>query len=233
MLVLVTRPREQAAATARALEELGHQVLIDPVLEIRPLPRPALPADMPAAVALTSANAVPALAWVGPAVPVFAVGAATAAAARAAGRERVDVAAGDGHALAGLILARIAPDAGTVLHLAGTEVREGLESALTAAGFRYRRVTVYEAVPAERPSPQVEVAIRTRRLGAVLFYSPRSAALWAEQVRRLGLVDKLTETLAVCLSEAIAGPLAGLPFRACRVAPARDQKALLRCLDGT
>lgn len=232
MLVLVTRPRQQAEATARALEALGHRVLIDPVLTIRPLPRPDLPAEKPAAVAITSVNAVPALTWIDPAVPVFAVGAATATAARAAGRAEVQVAAGDGYALAALVVDRIGPAAGAILHLSGADVREGLEAALVAAGYVYRRQAVYAAVPADGLAAAVTAAISERRLGAALFYSPRSADVWVQQITRLGLADRLSATLAVCLSEAVAAPLARLPFREIRIADARDEEALLRCLDG-
>ena len=38
MLVLVTRPRDQAAGTADLLRAAGHEVLVDPVLEIRRVP---------------------------------------------------------------------------------------------------------------------------------------------------------------------------------------------------
>ncbi len=233
MLVLVTRPHEQAAATARALEVLGHQVLIDPVLAIRPLPPPELPTERVAAVAITSANAAPALAWTDPAVPVFAVGTATAAAVQAAGRMAVHVASGDGQALATLIMGRIGPAAGVILHLSGADVREGLEAGLVAAGYRYRRAAVYEAVAADRLAPAAAAAISDRRLGAALFYSPRSAAVWAQLITRQGLADCLAATLAVCLSEAVAAPLAQLAFREIRVADAREQNAVLRCLAGT
>ena len=62
MLVLVTRPHEQAAGTARLLERMGHAVLLDPVLEVRPLPFTPPQVDAVAALAVTSINAVPALA---------------------------------------------------------------------------------------------------------------------------------------------------------------------------
>ena len=75
-----------------------------------------------------------------------------------------------------------------MLHLAGADVREGLEAALAAAGFAYRRAVVYEAGPPGM-APAAEAALRAGRLGAVLFYSPRTAALWAEQVAALGLVQ--------------------------------------------
>src|SRR4051794_39882487 len=131
MLVLVTRPREQAAATSALLVAMGHEALIDPVLEIRrlPLPRRMSLADV-AAIAITSANAVPALAGMPAGLPVFAVGAATAAAARAAGWNEVHAAAGDGADLARLMRQSLPSTAGVVLHLAGHNVREGLEAGL-------------------------------------------------------------------------------------------------------
>jgi uroporphyrinogen-III synthase len=231
VLVLVTRPREQARATARLLATMGHQALVDPVLEIRPVPRPSLPDEGVAAVAITSANAAHALAGIGARLPVYAVGAATAAAARAAGATEIRVANGEGRGLAELVGRTLAPAAGAVLHLAGADVRKGLEEALAAAGFGYRRAVVYEAVPTSGLAPEAEAALREGRLGAVLFYSPRTAALWAERVARLGLAGCLTRVIAACMSEDVAKPLRQLPFGEVRVAAARDQKALLRCLE--
>ena len=79
---------------------------------------------------------------------------------------------------------------------------------------------------------QVVLAAAARRVGAVLLYSPRSAELWAGRVEAAGLADMLTGTLAACLSDAVAAPLARLPLHSVRVARSRDQNALLRCLDG-
>jgi uroporphyrinogen-III synthase len=231
MLVLVTRPREQAEATARLLRAAGHEVLIDPILDIRPLPPPRVEPGEVAALAITSANAASALAELPADLPVFAVGEATAEAARAAGRRIVEAAAGDGSALAGLIRRSVA-HGGVVLHLCGRDVREGLEAGLVAAGYAYRQAPVYEAIPSPALATETVDAIRGRRLNAILFYSPRSATLFADKVAAAGLAQHLSPVLAVCLSEAVAAGLAGLPFRAVRVAAARDQKALLRCLDG-
>ena len=51
----------QAQALAQRLEALGHEVLAEPLLTIEPLPV-ALELDGVEAIALTSANAAPALA---------------------------------------------------------------------------------------------------------------------------------------------------------------------------
>ncbi|MFZ1430799.1 MAG: uroporphyrinogen-III synthase [Geminicoccaceae bacterium] len=231
MLVLVTRPLGQAARTARLLEARGHDVLIDPVLEVRLLPVPLLGADI-VAVAVTSANAVPALAAIDPGLPVFAVGEATAAAARAVGSSReIRVAEGSGIALAQLIGRSATPGRGTILHLAGTDVRPGFEKELVESGYGYRRAIVYETMPTADMDPAAAAAIRDHRLDAVLLYSPRSAALWAAKVSRLGLGPHLHGTIAACLSNAVAAPLRGLVLREVRVARAADQKSLLGCLD--
>ena len=102
-----------------------------------------------------------------------------------------------------------------------------------AAGNGSGGAAVSYGVPADRLAPATAAAIGDRQLGAALFYSPRSAAIWAQLITRQGLAEQLAATLAVCLSEAVAVPLARLAFRQIRVADARDHSGLLRCLDGT
>lgn len=231
MLVLVTRPREQAEETARLLRAAGHDVLVDPVLEVRRLAAPQIAPGEVAAVAITSANAAAALTALPAELPVFTVGEATAHSIRAVGREIAGAGSEDGKALAELIRRSVRP-LGTVLHLCGREVREGLEAELVAAGFIYRPAVVYEAVPTDNLAPEAAQAIRDGLVGAVLLYSSRSAAVWARKVRAAGLDGRLAGVIAGCLSESVAAELQGLRFGSIRVAGARDQKALLRRLEG-
>ncbi len=234
MLVLVTRPAAQAEATAAVLRALGHEPLLDPMLVIEPLPLPDLTAEGVAAVVLTSANATPALPATLKALPLFAVGRTTAAAARAAGGGDVRAAPDDGRALARLVRQAVPSGAGTVLHVAAEEVREGLEEGLRDARLVYRRVTAYRAVPAAKLAPATSEALAAGGLGAVLLMSPRTAAVFAAHVRAAGLERGLHGTLAACLSRAVADEVGGLPWRAVRVAAARDQTALMALLaDGS
>ena len=229
--MLVTRPEEQSGDTVRLLRELGHEPLLDPLLRIERLPPPAEIPVGTAALAVTSANAVPALAALPSDLPVFAVGQATARALSLAGRPPTAVAGGDGADLAQLLAGRL-PAGSTVLHVAGRDVRPGLAEELAAAGLVYRRAVVYAAEPADRLAPGTQAALAADGLDAVLLFSPRTAALFASLVRAAGLAPHLAPTVAACLSEAVAAELTGLNFAAVRVAEARDQKALLRRLDG-
>ncbi|MBK1970712.1 uroporphyrinogen-III synthase, partial [Brevundimonas diminuta] len=120
--VWVTRAEPGAARTADRLTALGFTPITAPLLTLEPLPGALDAVPAPAAVAalaLTSPNGVEAFA---PLIsrfrrhPVFAVGDATAEAARAAGFADVRSASGDIHALAHLIAAEAPP--GPLLALA-------------------------------------------------------------------------------------------------------------------
>jgi uroporphyrinogen-III synthase len=228
--VLITRPAVEAQALARRLEGLGHDVVIEPVLTIEPLPV-ALDLDGVQAIALTSANAGPAL---GAArhLPVFAVGDASAAAARAAGCTRVESAGGDAASLARLIVASCRPEAGAILHLCGTEVRESLAEALSAAGFRIRRQEVYRARPAQALSAATCAVLR-EGIDAVLLFSPRTALIFAELIMRHGLERCLGGTDALCLSAAVADACRKLAWRCVRVAARPDRDALVDLLEAS
>jgi uroporphyrinogen-III synthase len=211
---------------------MGHEPLIDPALEIAPLPLPPLDAAGVAAIVVTSANAARRLPAGLLGLPVFAVGRATASAARAAGAGDVRAGGEDGRALEALVDRELPAGAGEVLHLAGEEVRPGIGEALWAAGRRYRCVTAYRAVPSAGLGAAARDALEAGRLGAALFFSPRTAAVWRGHVEAAGLAGRLAGVTAACLSGAVASELRALPWRALRVAAAPDRAALLRCLEG-
>lgn len=231
MRVLITRPRHEAVELARKLEALGHEAIVEPMLEIEPMPA-ALELDGVQAIVLTSANAAPALGSVPVGLPVYAVGAKTAAVARAAGADPVHAADGDARRLADLLAARCRPEAGALLHLAGADVRPGLAEALAAAGLDLRRQVVYRARPAAALSPSLRDALQLGTIDAVLLFSPRTAAIFADRVRRYDLARGLAGTEAVCLSAAVAAACRALPWRTVRVAARPDEAALLDLLDG-
>ena len=223
MKVWVTRARPGAERTAARLAALGHEPLVAPLLAVRPIPGGDLSLHGVAALAFTSANGVAAFAaaqGAGRDLPVFAVGGATAHAARAAGFRFVRSADGDVEALAELVIA--GPPQGIVLPPAAREPGGDLGGALAAAGVSLQTVPVYETLALPLPS---EAADAWRTLDAVLLHSPRAsralvAALGARPTDRL---------LAACISEAAAAPLRGR-LADVRSAAAPDEDALLALL---
>ena len=87
MKVLITRPREASERLARRIAALGYEPVIAPMLKIVPQTSSVPLPPGTGTLLFTSANGVRAFARRQPerSAPVFAVGAATADAARAAG----------------------------------------------------------------------------------------------------------------------------------------------------
>jgi uroporphyrinogen-III synthase len=214
MRVWVTRAEPGAGATAARLADLGHVPLVHPLLVVRPLDATIELAGVEA-LTFTSANGVRAFAdrWGAPALPVFTVGGATAAAARAAGFIDVVSADGDVGDLTALIAAR---RPGRILHAGARELAGDLEGDLRQHGVEVRTVAVYESVAAPAPDPLPDA-------NAVLLHSPAAA-------RGLAAVAAARSLWALCISPAAAAPLQNAGFGRVATAPFPNEAALLKLL---
>jgi len=232
MRILVTRPREDGAALAARLKACGHDVVVAPLLEIRPLRNAVVELEGVQALLLTSANGARALPADSAlrALPVLAVGARTAAAAREAGFAEVTSAGGDVSDLAALAARRLDPGAGALLHVAAGQVAGDLAGRLGAAGFEVRRAVLYRTVAAEVLPPPAADALR-QGIDAVLFYSPRTARTFVKLAIEAGLAPACRGVEALCLSRAVADTAGGLEWRTLRVAAQAEQEALLALFD--
>jgi uroporphyrinogen-III synthase len=217
MRIWITRAEPGATRTAERVRALGHEPVVAPLLEVHALPG-AVDLDGVAALAFTSANGVRAFAERSPerSFPVFAVGDATAAAARKAGFAEVASAEGDLDALADLIAANAAGFRGTVLAPGPREPAGDLPRALAAQGVTARALALYETLPVFPKS--------MGPVDAVLIHSPKGA-------ERLAVVlGEKTGPAAYCISPAAAAPLAGRPFARIEWAARPDEDSLLALL---
>jgi len=228
MRLLVTRPQPDASETAKRLAALGHAVEVAPMMEIAFSPEPA-GFGVPAALLVTSRNAVRALerwpaagAW--RAVPVYAVGETTAALARAAGFDDVRAGPGDVTALADLVRADFDRDAGAILYPAARDQAADVAAMLT--GFTVITVEAYRGVAATRIEEEIARAIRSTAIDGVLFYSRRTAAIFAELVAAANLGEGLARAVFFALSATVAEALAGLRPAEVRVAARPDEESL-------
>ena len=229
MRALITRPKTEAEMLAAQLARQGVASVIEPLIEI--VDREAALLDLAGvqAILCTSANGVRALARASDErdLPVFAVGDATGRAARAARFHRIESAGGDVGDLAELIGRRLRPGDGELLHVAGSEVAGDLAAALGPAGFRVARVVLYEARAAAVLTPRTARLIDRGEIDLALFFSPRTAAIFARLADAAGVAGGLAATTAVSISAAADAALAGLPFRERVIAAVPTQAALL------
>ncbi|MEO1151047.1 MAG: uroporphyrinogen-III synthase [Pseudomonadota bacterium] len=209
--VLITRPAPDAEALAADVQALGFKSVLSPVTEIVWRGRAPDLSGM-AGFVFTSANGVRALVHhlriLAPAVanlPVYAVGSATAGAARAAGFTGITEATGDVAALAHTIRHdSTTRGPGPLLHVAGTHLAGDL-AALLADGPPLERRVLYEARPCPDLTPAAQDLLQTDPSAvAIPLFSPRSARLLADQMHRAALAPALQSVIPICLSEAVA-----------------------------
>jgi uroporphyrinogen-III synthase len=232
MQALVTRPREDSKGLSRALAARGVVAVVEPLMQVHYLSAMLDLAGVQA-ILCTSANGVRALARASGErrLPLLAVGEATAGHARAEGFTAVESAGGDVSDLARLAAARLSPADGRLLHVAGDIVAGDLAGALCAQGFRVERSVLYEARPAAALSPGAVHALRSGAIGFALFFSPRTAAVFARLTAIAGVAECCGTIIALSISPAADAALADMLWQDRRIAERPNQPALLDMLD--
>ncbi|MGI4877512.1 MAG: uroporphyrinogen-III synthase [Janthinobacterium lividum] len=219
MHILVTRPEPAATATAAAWRAIGHEVTVAPLLVTAALDweRPHMP---PPAIAFTSAAAVR-LGGAGlyAGLPAFAVGGATAAAAREAGFADVRETAGDATTLFATVAA-----AGfrAVLHLAGVD-RTVVD---LPPGLAVVVRDVYAARPVGLPSAVADV-LRAGAVDVVALFSARTARHFAAEADAAGLRRGRLQLAVLAPGVAAA---AGTGWQAVATAAVPTEAALLAAM---
>jgi uroporphyrinogen-III synthase len=236
MRVLITRPRDEAEVLAGRIESLGFIPLIDPMIEIKTLSNVSVESRNLQAVVFTSANGVKAFANApdGTAFPrsltVFAVGTATAAAARAAGFTAVIEGPGTVEDLARLIAERCSPARGPLLHVSGSTVARDLAPLLAQTGLAVNRIILYESVQATQLQGETRDGFARGAIGVALFFSPRTARTFVNLVTDVNLAGTTGSVVALSLSPAVAEALAPLAFARTLTAARPTTDALLESL---
>ncbi|MGP4693588.1 uroporphyrinogen-III synthase [Agrobacterium cavarae] len=248
MRVVVTRPMRSGQKTATLLRERGHEAILLSLTEAvhkAQAVREAL-TRQPDALAVTSAEAIRALDTSGIDLsdhldrPLFAVGAATAQAARECGFRTVITGEGDGVALAHLVKTTLTPDgqvssatgpAAHVLYLAGRPREGGFENMLAGSAIALDIAEIYEMQPVlwERPALRAMLDIPP---DAVLLYSRETARIFFDLVQAHDLAPLLHTSRFICISEKVLD-VVPTPHRSRACASTTpSEHAMLQLLDG-
>jgi uroporphyrinogen-III synthase len=230
--LLLTRPREDSEPLAARLAEMGHETLIEPLLIVRALENVTIDVEGVQAILLTSANGARALANrpVDRAIPVLAVGDATAEAAAAAGFTHIVSAGGRAEDLAILATSSLPPAEGAVLHVTGRHVAGDLAGRLEAAGFEVRRAVLYQAEAVQAFSELCKSALKSGSLDAALLFSPRTARVFSGLIEAEALDTAVGRLDIYALSQAVADAANGPAWRRILVAARPTQDDLLDLL---
>ncbi len=230
MRILVTRPEPDAARTAAALRTRGHDVLLAPLIRIEFVDGVDLGPGPWAAVLITSANGARAAASHPRrgellALPVMAVGRASADAARDAGFADVASADGDGRDLVRSVAARFVSRSARLLYLAGEDRARDLAGELSAFGISVHTAVAYRAAATGAFPAGVRAALEAGQVGAVVHFSRRSVEAYLACAS--DLPGPALAPTHFCLSARAAEPLRAAGASDIRLAGRPDEAALL------
>ncbi|HWW64211.1 MAG TPA: uroporphyrinogen-III synthase [Sphingomonadaceae bacterium] len=215
--LLILRPEPGASATAARVAKGGGRAISTPLFTVKAESWHPPSPDGFDALMLTSAHAAR---LAGPAIaayahlPVYAVGAATASAARKAGLRQIREGDSDGQAL----VERAARDGiSRMLHLAGREHRP-----LATPGLLIERRIVYAADPVAQLPAAARSALADDAV--TLIHSPRAGTLFRQLLAEAG---GSPEKLRLATISAAAAQAAGEGWRALAIARQPTDDALL------
>ena len=154
------------------------------------------------------------------------MGPQTAAEARKAGFTDVRSADGDGGALAEATKHWASPEA-ILLHVCAEDAPGTLAENLSARGFTVRRCALYAIEPATSLPAEAKAALQEGALDAVMFFSPRTARIFAALADGLPVQD----LAAFCISPVTAQALSPLTFARVAVAVRPNQDAILALVE--
>jgi len=229
--LLLTRPEEDSLGLRDALAAMNIDSVIAPLLQIENIPGPDIATDVLQGFLVTSANGVRALAarTKNRDLPVYAVGDATARAARDIGFGSVTSAAGDVDDLAILVAHACDAGDGAFYHAAGTVSAGDLSGRLTAAGFEVIREKIYEATTVDHLPDLARMALAEGAINGVVIFSPRTAQTFVDRAVAAGLIAVIAEMKLFALSQNVSDA-AGNAWGEMIVADVPTQESLLNAI---
>ncbi|MEM8797652.1 MAG: uroporphyrinogen-III synthase [Pseudomonadota bacterium] len=232
MRLLVTRPQPEAAKSAAALEDLGHDVLVDPVLEVS-YSSQSIDFPLETSIAVTSGNGVRALTKLTTTaqerrIPVYAVGDKTADLAKEAGFETVESASGTVDDLVRL-LGEVQPAA--IVYVCGRDRKGRLEDKLAERGIRVTVAERYQADKSKGLRSETVEALSKGTIDGILLYSQRSAEIFLEHLKSENISHSTKLVRHFCLAPSIATLLSASDKDEVFVAARPEEHALFELLD--
>ncbi len=234
MRLLVTRPEPDASIFAEELRGLGHEPILQPLIEFHVLDFDLPPLRAAEVLIVTSGNSLRALQERGVVEdilgkPLYCVGEQTAKRALAAGFETVLEIADTGEELARKVIASGRRDA-PLVHIMGEHMAFDIVGALAREGFSVQSVTVYSMDACARLLPSVDAMLRAGEVDGAILMSPRTAEIYVSLCHRHGILDCAKTPVYLCISENVAAKLASLKPNHVRVSARPNRKALLELL---
>lgn len=226
--ILITRPLPDAYSTQHYLQHFGFSCFIEPLLSLRYLSLNLnsllSPSSKPIqALILTSRNGVRALYHLMPycQLPIVTIGEKTAQLAKELGFQVAHCAYGDSSQLASLIGHHYSPEHGRLIYFSGDKTAKDnyLARTLTDLHYRLEHIPIYHMESQSSFTTSLISAFENQHIGAITFFSPRTAELFIQLANDSKLIPFLHFIPAFFLSTEVAKALKPHYFSKAYISP--------------
>ena len=229
MHIVITRPKEDSLYLMENLIKLGHEVTHLPVIKIEKLKTKKINLINYQAVIFTSSNAIRFMniETFNSKIKCFCVGKATELTAKQVGFINTYTSEGTVDSLIELIISTLDSKSGKLLYLSSEFISRDLDKDLMTAGYSVDRVSNYTSVPVEKVDKETLDFFEKKPPDVIFIYSSRSAKNLFNLINKYSLLNVVTQSNLMCISEKVLLVLKQIKFKKVFVFSPGEEEFLL------
>jgi len=203
--IVITRPREDSLYLIEDLIKLGYVVTHLPVIKIEKLETKKINLTNYQAVIFTSSNAIKFMniEKFNSKIKCFCVGNATEVTAKKVGFVNTYSSEGTVDSLIELIIRTLDNKSGKLLYLSSEFISKDLDQDLTSEGYSVDRISNYTSLPVEEIDKKTLDFFKKNPPDAIFIYSSRSAKNLFKLINKYSLLNVVTQSHLMCISEKV------------------------------
>jgi len=203
--IVITRPIEDSLFLIERLKKMGHTVTHLPVIKIEGLKTKKINLQNYKAVIFTSSNAIKFLNVdkFDAQIKCYCVGKATEFTARKAGFLNIYSSEGTVNSLIELIIRSFDNKSGKLLYLSSEFISKDIDSDLIKAGFMIDRISNYTTSPINEMDKNTIDFLNSNVPDIIFVYSSRSAKNLFNLINKYSLLNVVTQSNLMCISEKV------------------------------
>ena len=209
MHIVITRPKEDSLYLIKNLINLGHAVTHLPLIKIEKLETKKINLLNYEAIIFTSSNAIKFMniEKFNSKIKCFCVGKATEFTAKQAGFLHTYSSEGTVDSLTELIIRTLDNKSGKLLYLSSEFISKDLDKDLIKAGYSVDRISNYTSLPVDEIDKKTLDFFEKKPPDAIFIYSSRSAKNLFNLINKYSLLNVVTQSILMCISENVLSVL--------------------------
>ena len=205
MHIVITRPKEDSLYLIENLIKLGHEVTHLPVIQIEKLETKKIDLLNYQAVIFSSSNGIRFMniEKFNSKIKCFCVGKATEFTAKQAGFVNTYTSEGTVDSLIELIIRTLNNRSEKLLYLSSEFISKDLDKDLINAGYSVDRISNYTSIPVKEIDKKTLDFFEKKSPDVIFIYSSKSAKNLFNLINKYSLLNVVTQSNLVCISEKV------------------------------